>query len=346
MQKTAILADLNTGRQNNFDFIRFMAATLVILSHAYPLTGNNSSEPLIVLTNYKTTFGGIAVYIFFVTSGFLITQSYTRSKDRYSYLKARVLRIFPALLVVILATAFLLGPMTTSTNLMNYFTNPITYSYIKNNILLFTQYQLPGVFENNPYPGAVNGSLWTLMHEFLFYLLVAAFGQLKLLTKKAIIVVFGLTIFLSFTDIHSALLKQNISLFRYFSAGMLFFVFKEQIPIKGYLAFLSLFAIILSNIFGGFEIVLLFFGSYLLFYCVFTTKMNLHNFGKHGDFSYGIYIYAFPIQQFIMSKFVDMNPMSNFLIAFPLTLILACFSWNFIEKPSLEFKKKRIFKLL
>ena len=102
------------SRINNLDIIRFIAATLVVFSHSYPLTlGNNGSEPFAVFSNGQMTFGELAVSIFFVISGFLITQSYDRSKDLIYYMKARTLRIFPGLIFCVILTVFLLGPFFT-----------------------------------------------------------------------------------------------------------------------------------------------------------------------------------------------------------------------------------------
>ena len=162
------------ARKNNLDIIRFLAATLVVFSHAYPLTtGNNATEPFAVCSNGQMTFGELAVSIFFIISGFLITQSYDRSKNPIYYFKARVLRIFPGLIFCVLLTVFFLGPIFTELNVKDYFKDPKTYDYLKTITLYWIQYDLPGVFQTNVWPGAVNGSLWTLWYEFFFYIVVA-----------------------------------------------------------------------------------------------------------------------------------------------------------------------------
>lgn len=176
------IGDYLNGKQNNFDFLRFLAATLVIVSHSFPLTG---FREIAVLHN---TLGGHGVFIFFLISGFLITRSYLASNNVFLFFKARLLRIFPALIVVILLTIFVLGPAVTSIPLDQYFANKSTYQMLNNILLHSISYKLPGVFEQNPYKYSVNGSLWTLKYEFTFYIFVAVLGVLTILKRKEIII--------------------------------------------------------------------------------------------------------------------------------------------------------------
>ncbi len=325
------------SRKNNLDFIRFIAATLVLFSHAYPLTwGNNGSEPFSILTNGQMTFGELAVSIFFVISGFLITQSFDRSRDPIKYFKARALRIFPGLIFCVLLSVFLLGPIITEVSLGSYFKDRDTYEYLRTITLYWMQYDLPGVFEKNVWPAAVNGSLWTLWYEFFFYMVVAVFGVARILDRRIVLGVFILSTGLHFWGIGDFYTE----LFCYFSAGMVFYLFRKQINLNGWLAFLSFIIICITVKFGTYlNYSLSIFGTYLIFYFAFDTRFKLHNFGKYGDFSYGIYIYAFPIQQ-VMNYVFDnqLTPVKNFLFSFPFTLIFAIASWNLVEKRALKYK--------
>ncbi|MFZ3590399.1 acyltransferase family protein [Bacillus sp. DJP31] len=324
------------SRKNNLDIIRFIAASLVLFSHAYPLTtGNNGSEPFAIFTKGQMTFGEFAVSIFFVISGFLITQSFERSKDPIYYIKARTLRIFPGLVFCVLLSTFIVGPILTDLSLIDYFKNRETYDYLKTITLYWVQYDLPGVFESNIWPGAVNGSLWTLWYEFFFYIVVVVLGVTRLLDKRFVLLCFFLSTVLYFLG------KGGLytDLFRYFSAGMVFYLFRSQIKLNGWLALVSFVTLLLTAQLGYFVYSFTIFGAYLLFYLAFETRLRMHNFGKFGDFSYGIYIYAFPVQQVVVYLFNDqITPLGNFLFSFPITLIFAILSWYAIEKRALKYK--------
>ncbi|KAB7668459.1 acyltransferase family protein [Bacillus sp. B1-b2] len=330
------------GRKNNLDIIRFFAATLVIFSHAFPLTlGNDMNEPFVKLTNGQSTFGSIAVYIFFIVSGFLITMSYDKSKNTLTYLKARILRIFPGLIVVILLTVFVLGPLTTSYSLNAYFNNPETYNYFKNITLVYWGDILPGVFENNIH-GGINGSLWTLYFEFIFYLVVAMLGVLRLLKKRIVLPLYLITLVALFLQ-YFPIDVRFIYLFAFYAAGMLVYLFRDKIYINNYSAIISLVSLIVLTYFDYFQIAFSVFGTYLIMYLAFSYTNVFHNFSKYGDFSYGLYIYAFPIQQLITMTFNnEISPYFNFIIALPLTLIFAIFSWHIIEKPAIKLKNIKL----
>ena len=136
-------------------------------------------------------------------------------------------------------------------------------------------------------------------------------------------------------------------LFRYFSAGMLFYLFRKQIKINGWLAILSFIILGLSVKMGYFDYSFSIFGTYLIFYIAYETRLKLHNFGKYGDFSYGIYIYGFPLQQMISNIFNNqLTHWENFLLSFPFTLIFAIISWYLIEKRALKYKKYSLKSLI
>jgi peptidoglycan/LPS O-acetylase OafA/YrhL len=338
MLKGRYINDLLQERKNNFDIIRFVAASLVIFSHSYPLTNNNGAEPFGFLSNGQMSFGGLAVKIFFIISGFLITQSFDRSKDVISYAKARILRIFPALIVVVLLSVFVLGPIFTTLSLKNYFSDPQTYNYFKTITLYKMQYFLPGVFQSTPNK-AINGSLWTLWFEFFFYIVVAVLGVTKFLNRKIVVLGFILSSIL----FHFGRGNFYTDLFRYFSAGMLFYLFRKNIIHNDWIALFSFAVIALTIKTHYFNYTLPIFGSYIVFYLSFHKYLKFYHFGKYGDFSYGIYIYAFPIEEMIVSlSHNKFSPMEVFFTAFPLTLICAIASWHIVEKNALKLKKRRI----
>src|SRR5262249_52667866 len=171
-------------RDNNFNLFRMLAATAVLISHAYALSlGSATAEPFV--TTLDISMGGLAVMSFFAISGFFISQSFDRKRSLMDFCVARILRIYPGLLLVLLLTVFVLGPALTTSSITKYFSDPGTFTYVPRNLSLkFLQYDLPGVFQNNPYSSAINGSLWTLFYEVACYGLVAVVGILGLTTRS------------------------------------------------------------------------------------------------------------------------------------------------------------------
>ncbi|WP_108992944.1 acyltransferase family protein [Paenibacillus agaridevorans] len=343
MINKVVLSELMDNRRNNLDLIRFLAATLVIFSHSYPLVyTNNELEPLYFISNQKT-FGELAVAVFFIISGFLITQSFERSSSSSRYFLSRFLRIFPGLIGCLLFTVFIIGPLLTSLSLREYLTDPLTYNYFTGITLLPNlSPSLPGVFESNPFGNFVNGSLWTLKFEFLFYIAVAVAGSLKLLNKKIAGLLFIICLTLTFLDFSSNI-HNLFMLGSYFIGGMLVYLFRDSLVINVNNAILSLVILISTTLLGYLEAGVAVAGTYLIIFIGYQQKIVFPNFSKYGDISYGLYIYAFPIQQAVIAIFgYSMTPINNFLISLPFVGLMSFLSWHLIEKKALKLKKKKI----
>jgi len=180
------LSDVAHGRDNNFNLIRIFAAFAVLVAHSFTLSGI-SAEPLQTVTGMS--LGTIAVDVFFITSGFLVSGSLLTRRSIVEYLCARGLRIFPALLVMIAVTVCCLGVYFTDVPLASYFAAPETHRYVVKNATLITgaAYYLPGVFEQNPYNGGVNGSLWSMPHEVRLYAILAIiWATLRIVPQKRV----------------------------------------------------------------------------------------------------------------------------------------------------------------
>jgi peptidoglycan/LPS O-acetylase OafA/YrhL len=345
------IGEVAVGRKNNYDVIRFAAAVLVIYQHSYPLGAGSANRDFITwLTNGTWDAGAFGVAIFFVISGFLITQSYERSQNLLLFVKARLLRIYPGLLASILLCAFVLGPLVTTLSVKDYFANPETYQYVKSLFLFHMQWNLPGVFEHNAYKGVVNGSLWTISFEVLCYGIVAVIGIIGLLRYRVLILaifIFNLLLHLFYPELSPARglqifglqVQQLTDLFTYFSAGMVLYSFRNSIPMNKYFAMLSIIVLYFSANLGIMKDTFIIFGSYLIIYFAYLPIWRLSEFSKYGDFSYGMYIFAFPVQQTI--TYLNGGKMSatiNIIYAFFITLILAICSWHLIEKKALKLK--------
>src|SRR5688572_20698102 len=155
-------SELLSRSSNNFDFIRISASVFVLIGHSSDVLYNKhlSFDPAKWLFGFSLQSFG--VLIFFIISGFLVTKSFEFKSTWPRFLIGRILRIFPALIVVVLLSVFVLGPMITTYSIEDYFENHFTFQYLQNMTLYRMYYYLPGVFESNPVAGSVNASLWTL----------------------------------------------------------------------------------------------------------------------------------------------------------------------------------------
>lgn len=336
------------NRQNNLDFLRFAAATLVLFSHCYAISGRSAEEPFALLTRIEHG-GGFAVSLFFVLSGYLITGSFLKSKSAFEYLGKRILRLFPALAVSTIICALVIGPIFTNMPLNDYFSN-LAFANYWSNLYLKIQFNLPGVFLTNPYPNTINGSLWTLPIEFTMYLLVLIIGLLGGLRLKIVLLSIGFFWLFNFyllgkfgeADahfLHVMLVKEIFKLGGFFFSGGLLFLVRDIYRPSGLHAFLAVgvFAIALSTPYAEFVYALTL--PVIVMYLAFVRVPTISQFGKFGDFSYGIYIYAFPIQQvvtYMNNGNISVN--SLFLVSFIFTLMAAVISWFLFEKPALKLK--------
>lgn len=347
---------------NNFDFIRFILACCVIIAHSVPLTGNGVSYTNL-LTNGQLDLGDLAVDMFFVISGYLIVGSYIRVNNVLKYLYYRILRIIPALILLLIVTFIIIGPILAQQPLHYYFLEHNAYCYLKNAILK-KQFALTVFDSYSPtvYHSTMNGSIWTLPLEFTCYCIVAILGVMKLLNKfiMVVLVVLNLYLYINFSTIfhpdvtiflHPLLWKIALNLhfplemwfklFGYFCAGGCYYFYRSQLEFsKKYLLISALVLLVSCRIDHTMVVMLPIFGSYVLFYLAFHPKIKLHNFAKFGDFSYGIYLYGFFIQQLvIMCYHGHMSNTLNYLISLPLAIIMGALSYYCIERPALNLKK-------
>jgi peptidoglycan/LPS O-acetylase OafA/YrhL len=328
--------------QNNYLLLRFLAALLVIYGHSYAVTRLPGHMDLIQRLLHFTYAGGVGVDIFFVISGFLVTASYLNRRDWSEFMKSRCLRIFPGLVVCLVATVFLLGPIVSSLGATEYLFGPQLYADLGNSVGLHELHlRLPGVFEHLPVDG-VNGSLWTLPPEFLLYVLVGLFGLSGILFRPRIFLplVVGLLALYALLSGEVHFFQERVHylrLFILFGAGSLLRVFSDRVPLSSVLLLLFSAATVLVYRTPAFEDC---FAAWLVYGTLwFAYVPNLHWFNRAGDYSYGLYIYAFPIEQTLRQYFPDITPLELFPVATLLTLICAMLSWHFVEHPALRLKK-------
>jgi peptidoglycan/LPS O-acetylase OafA/YrhL len=326
-------------RDNNFNLLRMAAATAVLVSHAYPLSlGKGVAEPLQYYLDMN--LGTLAVYSFFAISGYFISQSFQRNPSIIDFCVARVFRIYPALLVALMLTVVVLGPVFTALRLSEYLTNIQVFSYIPANLFLVRlQYELPGVFEKNPYPGAINGSLWTLAYEAGCYAMVASVGIWGVLanTRRFVFLLISYAVFyagLLLLHSHSERLEEIHQLSFPFVLGMTLFHFRDRIAYRFDICCILFLASFLLHGYPGFKEIFILSWCYALFCVGFARSRTLSRYNLLGDYSYGTYIYAFPVEQIIAASVPNSTPITLMAWGFPITLGLATLSWHLIERPA------------
>lgn len=331
--------------ENNFDFLRLVFSSAVIFSHSFPLTGKE--EIFTVLTNNQLGLGGLSVNVFFALSGYLIFISLKHSKTIKNYLWKRLLRLYPALIVLIAITMLILPFFYTGDNI---FSESSYRSYSYNVLSLYhVQYEVAHVFENNPYPKAINGSLWSLSYEFTMYILLLLLFPFRKNRISFILLIIGFIfsylLHIFRPDFLSKLLsiiyldsKELYRLSTYFLAGSLL----SYVDIKKIntliLRVALFFILILSLYFNFFNLVApLVLPLLILLIGTLKTKYISSIGEKFGDISYGVYIYGFLVQQCLMNYF-GFNVYELTFYSLIITFTLAYLSWHFVEKPMQKFK--------
>ena len=345
------LADCVTGRDNNFNLVRIIAAFGVMVSHCWPLTrGHGVIEPPGILIGMS--FGSIAVDLFFVTSGFLVTGSLLSRQDTLAFVWARALRIFPAMFVMLLVTVSILGLFFSTVSPSAFFTDSITLKYFWRCLTLINglEYELPGVFAANPYENIVNGSLWSMRYEVRLYLVLALVwfilhfvSSYRLLLFRIMVVAgaigYGLlTMADRFSIYESSSFFPQLAFM--FLMGGSFFILREHIILSGRLAIAlcALLALAAAISFDVFFVVYCLSLAYLLLYVSYIPKGVIRRYNALGDYSYGAYIYAFPVQQAIVSLVPGITVMPMLVLSSVFTLTLAMLSWHLVEEPALKLK--------
>ena len=328
--------------KNNFDLLRFFFAATVFCVHAAVLSAN---DYLISLTGILSS--EVAVKSFFVVSGFLIFMSYQNSRSISSYFSKRIRRIYPAYLFVILASG-LLGVIFTTLSVNEYWSvNTLKYLLANLTFLNFLQPELPGLFTGN-LNHAVNGALWTLKIEVMFYiavpLIIFCFNLIGRLPVMALLfissVIYSYVLFAmaqshggsAFVELQRQLPGQ-LTFFIVGAAGYYYFdTFKKYAL---YFLPISVLAFLLKAHLPWIILEPFALGILVIYFA--TIFPYLGNFGKYGDFSYGIYILHFPILQLLIAHhlFVD-SPVLFITVAASLVIICSILLWHFVEKPFLR----------
>jgi peptidoglycan/LPS O-acetylase OafA/YrhL len=360
------LADAFSPSDNSFGFLRLLFAFAVLVSHTWPLA-LGQDDPGGGITNGQASLGDGAVFGFFVISGFLITQSGIRF-PMGRYLWHRALRILPGLWICLIVTAFVLAPLVAIIqhgNLHGFWSHPQgpAQYVVKNWFIAIQQYGISGLLRSDTSNAVVNsafdGSLWSLIYEVGCYFMVAGFAVVGVLKRARWVVLavtavcFGLLVFdliesalIGGSGVHGPVFGFHgldwhlvIHLTYLFLLGALAELYSDRIPFNDGLALVAALALAGSMAFGGLAV----FGypafAYLVVWLGIRLPQRLHGVGRRRDYSYGFYIYAFPVQQILALVRVQRFGVPFYIVVASIgTLILAVPSWHLVEKPAMALR--------
>lgn len=336
--------------ETGFAWLRLIGASMVVIEHSFPLV--DPQRLTILPADWDLSPGYFALMGFFAMSGFQITDSWTRDPSWWRYAARRVLRIWPPLLVVVMFTAFVIGPLVTVLGQAEYWGNTATWGYVVHNAAMYPlQHLLPGVFAENPYPWSANGSLWTLPMETTGYALVLLTGLTGLLSRSrlglfavlaAMVVLDG---FLGATytfqgrggSFLSMPIGATVAFGVAFVVGMVLHRFPDAIPLSRGAAYAGVALFLVVNFVPflqpGARVVLPFAAGYGAVVWAHHWPRRAARYDKWVYGSYGMYIWAMPMQQLIVFAGVR-NSYLLMALALPVAYSCGLLSWQVVEIPT------------
>jgi peptidoglycan/LPS O-acetylase OafA/YrhL len=348
-----------TSRENNFDFLRFALATAVVFAHGFHTVNRTRVfyDPLLVLTHDQMQLGHLAVAGFFAISGFLITQSLERSPTFGDYLRKRVLRIYPGFVACWLVCILVVAPLSGLT--WEHYVSQVNIPWW---ILKIVTLHGFGGYVAFPFNATqiLNTSLWTIPYEFGCYLMLAAIGAIGWLRPGRTLLLTGLVyVSLAFGAIFEGstfefappLLAKALHWLAtvagrrevcFFLVGASFHLYRQHIPHSGRIAAAALVAVVIASLVPPWlELALPAAFTYLVFYLAYHPGLRMQSFGRHGDISYGIYLYGWPLQQLLTYWFEPyLNGLTLFLVTMPLLCVVAFVSFRTVERPFMRLKRR------
>lgn len=347
--KGLLLEDFLKRDRNNLDLFRIIASCLVIVGHSYVLFPKGNQEDVFRLWTTFTYSGALAVKLFFFISGLVVTNSLLQKKDIVDFAISRTFRIFPALLLVLVATSLIIAPFLSSFSPAQYFDTPSVYVYIKQNIVLNTNYNLPKVFEKNTYANAVNGSLWTLPYEVGCYLFLCAMFLLSIITHKKIGSIICIAIIIDTLLPQKLFLNwlwdnnEIIYLPASFFAGVLLALNKDKyyISFRHFIGFALLTYLLWHTKYAE---ILFCFSMFSLTLYVSSLQWFMKLKPKY-DFSYGIYLWGFFVQQNAEYFMPGSNIYLKMILSLIISIVFGALSWFIIEERSIRLGKNLIKKI-
>ena len=352
----ALLSDALSRDRNNFDLVRLLAASAVVYAHSFYMQLPSKHEDVVFWLLGYDYAGSLAVFAFFLLSGILVTASYDRQRSPARFTTLRLARLWPAVALGSLLVVFVLGPIFTTWPLRDYFSSRETWVNLDSlmTILVSQRWRLPGVFDHNHFGNSICEPLWTLTVEVRYYGVVLVAGMLGLLKSgrgMIVAVLIGMIPWLVRPHFHPSFeigfrdLSNKPGGYAFFPepvflAGMLLYAFRNRVAINGWAA-IALFCSWFAVRGTGF--------AQPMFYVAFAygvlwvgTTPLLHRFVPRNDYSLGIYLFGFPVQQSLSHLAPALDPLVTLPIVAPFTFALAFVSWHCVEKPTLGWVRKRL----
>lgn len=331
---------------NNIDLLRLIAAVMVIYGHAFAITPKGDNVDFIWKILKFDYSGSLAVKAFFFLSGLVVANSLFAKRNLLAFAVGRLFRIIPGLLAVLLVTAFVIGPLTSKFSVPEYFASPAAYEYVAKNLLFKTEYFLPGVFEENQYPKAVNGSLWTLSHEVGLYVSFGALFVVGVFRYKLVaLIVFAIIIIdpIVGNKLVFTWRQPNIEidyLLPSFAIGVLLASMKDKLEVNAttVVALFILYYLLKDSIWG----ITLF---YVFFFIMILYVASLPLFVRCKpslDLSYGVYLWGFPIQQLVYYYYPHQTLFPNIGISILICILLSVILYLYVEKPGMKMGQKLV----
>ncbi|MGH3830797.1 MAG: acyltransferase family protein [Pseudonocardiaceae bacterium] len=340
-------ADPNTG----FAWLRMIGALIVVVDHSASLT--DASRLTVFPASWNLSPGYVALMGFFAMSGYQISDSWRQDACWWRFSAKRVLRLWPPLMLVVLLTALVIGPLVTTLPASEYFSARATWGYIVHNAGLYTlQHRLPGVFVNNPWPWSANGAIWTLPMELTGYLLVLGFGAAGLLRRAPWLTIALMLTLIGLDRLFDASIGKPghagsfvevpigsmVSFLVAFSIGMVLHAYRHKIALSPWVAWslVGLQIAVHNTRFGACTLPLM--AGYGALVLAFHWPVRLEGYDSWVFGSYGLYLCAFPVQQILIMAGAD-TQWSLTVTALPLAYLCGWLSWRYVEAPTLSLRR-------
>ena len=334
------------GRPSGFDYMRLLLAIGVIAMHSVIVTQGQASEHTLWASGWRPLIRAI-LPMFFALSGFLVAGSFERSRTLPMFFALRVIRIYPALLIEVILSALVLGVMFTEFPMRAYLGSPTFHLYMLN-MLGDPHYELPGVFLHNPFPGQVNRQLWTVPYELACYVALAGIGLVvgrkrpsgPLLAAGLLTLAYVVGRTVKYAG-HPPFMLGPVAgplLVVCFLVGVGCYGFRDRLPMSNTLgvAMLALGLVTVGVVPSG-----EFLAPWpLAFATVWLGTANPRRVAllRGADYSYGLFLYGYPIQQALIALLPGHSPAQNTMMTVALAGGFAALSWTLVEKPALRLR--------